>query len=231
MPFAPVLFACGYLALVVTAAELLRHQKTLSTESARAVIHAGTGLLVLPIVWMFPDWRMAVIPPLILAAANFVIYRYRLLPSLSDDPTNPGAVFHPVSFVVLLALFFRPGSPDDLSHIAVAGVLAMALGDTAAALCGRRYGTRRFTILGASRTMEGSLAMFLVAGAAIAGTLVATGALSPHPAAAFGLVIGTAAAGLEAISPFGSDNLTVPLGTAGILYLLLRISEAALGIG
>ncbi len=72
--------------------------------------------------------------------------------------------------------------------------------------------------------------MFLTSGAAIAGTLLAAGVLPAHPAAAFGLVVGTAAAGLEAVSPFGSDNLTVPLGSALILHLLLGISEAALGI-
>ena len=70
----------------------------------------------------------------------------------------------------------------------------------------------------------------MVSGAAIAVPLVARGGFGAHAAGAVGLVVGTAAAGLEAVSPFGSDNLTVPLGSAGILTILLQISESALGI-
>ncbi len=227
----PLALTFGYVGAVALAAELLRRRGVLRGESARTFVHVGIGLVAIPTVLLFSGWRMAVIPPLVFTAVNFAIYRFRLVPTLGDDPTNPGIVFFPISFAALLALCFRPGSPDDLAHVAVAGLLAMALGDAAANVCGKRYGTRRFSIFGASRTMEGSLAMFLVSGAAIAGTLWGMGALEPHPAAAFGLVVGTAAAGLEAVSPFGTDNLTVPLGSAGILYLLLAVSEAALGIG
>ncbi len=225
-----LLLAYGYVGVVVCGAGMLRRRGVLSGATTRTVIQAGAGLFVIPTVLLFSDWRMAVVPPLTFAALHFVIYRFRLLPALDDDPTNPGMVFFPIPFAVLLAVFFRPGSPDDLSHVAVAGLLCLTLGDAAAAFFGRRHGTRRFTLAGASRTMEGSLAMFLVSGAAIAGTLLAAGILPAHPAAAFGLVVGTAAAGLEAISPFGSDNLTVPLGSAALLHFLLQISESALGI-
>ena len=51
-----------------------------------------------------------------------------------------------------------------------------------------------------------------------------------HPAVAFGLVTGTAAAGIEAVCPFGSDNLFVPLVTTGILWALVEVSGAALGV-
>ena len=220
----------AYVGAVAAAAELLRRFRGCSREAARKIVHVGVGLFVIPTVFLFSDWRIAVIPPLSFAVVNFVIHRFRLLPALDAEPLNFGTVFFPLSFAALLALFFRPGSHEDLSAVAVAGVLSMALGDAAAAEFGRRYGTRRYTILGHSRTMEGSLAMFLVSGAAIAVTLVALGGFGAHAAVAFGLVVGTAAAGLEAVSPFGSDNLTVPLGSAGILTILLQISESALGI-
>ncbi len=51
-----------------------------------------------------------------------------------------------------------------------------------------------------------------------------------HSAVAFGLVTGTAAAGIEAVCPFGSDDLFVRLVTAGILWALVEVSGAALGV-
>ena len=141
-------------------------------------------------------------------------------------------MFFPISFTALLAIFFRPGTPDDLAFVAVAGLLTMALGDAAAAVFGKRYGTRRYTILGHSRTMEGSMAMFLVTRcdhrrrAQHHGGLLLAPPQSPSAWSP-----GTAAAGIEAVCPFGSDNLFVPLGTAAILWTLVEISGAALGVG
>ncbi len=131
-----ILLAYGYVAAVVAAAEILRRRALLSVASSRTFIHVGVGLFAIPTVLLFSDWRMAIVPPLTFAAANFVIYRFRLLPALGDDPTNPGAVFFPISFAILLAVFFRPGASDDLAHVAVAGLLCMTLGDAAAALFG-----------------------------------------------------------------------------------------------
>ena len=228
---AALLVSYGYVGMLGLGAELLRRRGMASADTARKIIHAGIGLWVVPTVFVFSDWRVAIVPPLTFVAVNYAIHRFRLAPALDDDPTNLGTVFFPISFTALLAIFFRPGTPDDLAFVAVAGLLTMALGDAAAAVFGKRYGTRRYTILGHSRTMEGSMAMFLVTGVTIAVVLNTMVGYSWHPAVAFGLVTGTAAAGIEAVCPFGSDNLFVPLGTAAILWTLVEISGAALGVG
>ena len=225
-----LLLSYGYAGGVALAGELLRRRGIASADTARKIVHVGIGLWVVPTVFLFSDWRAAIVPPLSFVVVNYVIHRFRLLPALDDDPANLGTVFFPISFAALLAIFFRPGASDPESFIAVAGLLTMALGDAAAAVFGKRYGSRRYTILGHSRTMEGSLAMFLVSGAAIAVVLHTMAGFSWHPAVAFGLVTGTAAAGIEAVCPFGSDNLFVPLGTAAILWVLVRISGAAVGV-
>lgn len=225
-----LLLSYGYVGALGLGTELLRRAGRLAPGTARKVIHVGVGLWVVPTVHLFADWRVAVIPPLTFLVVNYAIHRFRLSP-LDADPANLGAVFFPASFAVLLAVAFRPGEPADQAFLAVAGLLAMALGDAAAAVFGERYGTRRYTILGHSRTMEGSMAMFLVTGIAVAAVLNAMAGFGWHAAVAFGLVTGTAAAGIEAVCPFGSDNLFVPLGTAGILWVLTAVSGAALGAG
>ena len=225
-----LLLSYGTVGALLLGAELLRRGGMTSPDTTRKIVHAGVGLWVVPTVFVFSDWRVAIVPPLTFVLTNYVIHRFRLLPALDDDPANLGTVFFPISFAALLAIFFRPGAPNDEAFVAVAGLLAMALGDAAAAVFGKRYGTRRYTFLGHSRTMEGSMAMFLVTGVAVAVVLNTMAGFSWHPAIAFGLVTGTAAAGIEAVCPFGSDNLFVPLGTAAVLWALVEVSGAALGV-
>lgn len=227
---AALVLSYGFVAGVLVGLEALRRVGVVSSWGVRKIVHVGVGLWVVPTVFVFSDWRLAIVPPLTFAVVNFAIHRFRLLPALDDDPTNLGTVFFPLSFAGLLALFFRPGEPENQAFVAVAGLLAMALGDAAAAVFGKLYGTRRYTILGHSRTMEGSLAMFLVTGGAVAVVLHLMAGFGWHPALAFGLVTGTAAAGIESVCPFGSDNLFVPLGASAVLWALVRMSEAALGV-
>jgi len=219
----------GYVGVLALLAEGMRRAGWVSGGTARKGIHVGVGLWIVPTVLLFADWRAAVVPPLTFAVGNFLVHRFRLSPEMDEDPTNFGTVFFPISFALLLALFFRPGPAGDASYAAVAGLLCLALGDAAAAVVGKRYGTRRYFAFGHARTMEGSFAMFLVSGAAVAGVLVAMAGFGWHPALAFGLVTGTAAAGIEAFCPYGSDNLFVPVGVAGVLYGLVEISSATLG--
>lgn len=227
---AALLLIYFFVGTLVSTCEALRRSGVLSPAGVRNLIHAGVGLFIVPTVFIFSDWRVAIIPPLSFVLVNYLIHRFRLLPSLGGDPANLGTVFFPLSFAILLAVFFRPGEAGDESFAAVAGLLVLTLGDSAAAVVGRRYGTRRYTIFGHSRTMEGSLAMFLVSGVAVAVTLKTLAGFGWHPAVAFGLVTGTVAAGIEAVCPFGSDNLFVPLGAATIVWALVRVSGSALGV-
>lgn len=219
-----------FVGAVVLLGEGLRRSGALSPAGVRNLLHTGVGLWIVPTVLIFSDWRVALIPPLTFAVANYLIHRFRLLPSLGGDPANLGTVFFPLSFAILLAVCFRPGEADDSSFAAVAGLLVLALGDSAAAVVGRRHGTRRYTIFGHSRTMEGSLALFLTSAAAVAVVLHTMAGFGWHPAIAFGLVTGTVAAGIEAVCPFGSDNLFLPLGAAAVVGALVRVSGSALGV-
>jgi len=228
---AALLTAYTFVGALVVIVEALRRRSVMNADAARAAIHVGVGLFVFPTLVLFEDWRVGIIPPASFVVVNFLIHRFRLIPALAAHPANLGTVFFPLSFALLLALFWRPGEPGDMAPVAVAGILAMALGDAAAAMVGKRWGSRRYVILGHSRTMEGSLALFLVTAAAVAAVLHLMAEIPWHPAIAFGLVTGTAAAGIESVCPFGSDNLFVPLGAAGLLYALLKLSESALGIG
>jgi dolichol kinase len=72
--------------------------------------------------------------------------------------------------------------------------------------------------------MEGTLAMFFAASAAMTPVLALLGGMDWHPALALAMIGATVAAGVESVSPYGSDGFTVPLATAFTLCLLVEIS-------
>ncbi|MEE9263028.1 MAG: phosphatidate cytidylyltransferase, partial [Vicinamibacteria bacterium] len=129
-----------------------------------------------------------------------------------------------IAIALLLGLFWRPGSPQDAGYVGVAALMATTWGDTAAALIGRRYGTRRYRMLGHRRTMEGTLALFFVSGVAMAPVLAVMGGIDWHQSVAFALIAATIVSLIEIVSFYGSDNLTIPLAAALTLSLLTRLS-------
>ena len=96
----------------------------------------------------------------------------------------------------------------------------MTLGDAAASLVGLRWGTHEYATWGHRRTWEGTAAMAVVTLLSVLVTLsfVPGSALSPDSTpwpvgqtllvSVLGTLVATAA---EALSPAGTDNLSVPL--------------------
>ena len=64
-----------------------------------------------------------------------------------------GTVYFPVSFVLLLWVFWSQ------PHIAALGIMTMAWGDTFAAIIGMRWGRRQYQIFDRSRSLEVSAAI------------------------------------------------------------------------
>jgi dolichol kinase len=201
-----------YLAGAIALAELARRRLGVAPDLTRKSVLAAVAIGALAAA------SRSGVPQafLIAAGALYLSFRFELLASVEDEGPTPGSVLAPLTLALLLAVL-GPSSP----HIAGAAALAL-LGDGAAALVGRRRGTRRYYVLGHSRTMEGTLAFFLVASAAMAPVLRVLGGLDWHQAVAFALIAGTVAASVETISVDGTDNATVPLAVAATLSLLTR---------
>lgn len=101
-----------------------------------------------------------------------------------------------------------------------------------ASIVGKSWGKTRYTFLGHTRTLEGSAAMLLFSFVGIFLTLllVPGSTLSPHsiaisPGGALQLAISGAlvATVAEAVSPAGSDNLSVPIFTGLTLFLMSNV--------
>jgi phytol kinase len=107
---------------------------------------------------------------------------------------------------------------------AAIGYLVGGWGDAIGEPVGSRWGRHRYNVpsmagVAATRSLEGSAAVFVVsAGVAFLG-LQAQG-IPLHTAIPWALLIAGAATGVEAISTHGLDNLTIQLAAAGTAYWL-----------
>ncbi|MEM3626917.1 MAG: phosphatidate cytidylyltransferase [Candidatus Bathyarchaeia archaeon] len=138
------------------------------------------------------------------------------LASISEGGHGLGLVFYAIAYT-LLALFFA-SKPEVIA----AGILPMAYGDAAASLIGERFGKRKYKVI-ANKSLEGSVAMFIAGFSSFTLCLIFFSLLYSFQIfnkifVAIG--VATVTTVVEAFSPMGFDNLTVPAAGA-LAYLLL----------
>ncbi len=221
----------AYATGLLVVGESLRRLFGFQPNLTRKLIHVGAGMWVFGVLRLFNHWESGILPFATFIGLNYLFYRYRLFGAMDADDNSPGTVYFAVSVTLLFGLLWRPDGPVDRAPIAVAGVMAMTWGDALAALIGRDFGRHRYQIWGSERSWEGSAAMFVASAVAMfLVLLLLPGSLfSPHstPYSAGGAlsaaVVGAALATLvEAISPHGTDNLSVPLVAAVVAGTVIQ---------
>lgn len=208
--------------------EVLHRFAGLPADLTRKLIHIGAGMWVFGILALFDRWEIGIVPFATFIVVNYVLYRYRVVRAMDSADSSPGTVYFAIAITMLFALLWRPQGPIDRGVAATAGVMAMTWGDALAALAGKRFGRRRYTVGHSTRTLEGSAVMFGASALAMLLTVIllpgsALAPFAPSGDPARGIVAalsGAAAATLvEAVSPHGTDNLSVPLAAAAAAYL------------
>ncbi len=188
-------------------------------EITRKIVHIGAGHVILLAWWlMLPAW-MGVSAAVIFAGIALVSYRLPILPGINSVGRRSwGTFFYAVSIGALMGWCWPQGYP----YFGVIGILVMCWGDGLAALVGQRWGRHGYEVLGEKKSWEGSLTM------AIASALVVLAVLGGLQGVTWSLVVialGVAIAStcLEAVSKYGIDNLTVPIGAAAMALGLTRL--------
>jgi dolichol kinase len=128
------------------------------------------------------------------------------LADITEEGHQLGLVFYAISYTALALLF------ASKPYVIAAGILPMAYGDAAASMIGERYGKRKYKLV-TEKSLEGSVAMFLVSLASSVIGLAFFSLLCPFPIRdrLFASVAAVTVATLvEGFSPMGFDNLTVP---------------------
>ncbi len=211
-------FVFGFIGI----ATILMRRGILAPVITRKVIHIGVAHWWLIAMALMDDPWVASVGPASFIVINALAIRLHLLPAMDEgaDARNWGTVYFPISLLILVNLCWRAVIPVWVGGLAV---LVLGWGDGLAAIFGDRSGGEGPRIRGEIRlwrhgrkTVAGTVAMFI---ASFAVTLGFTLVFSPRfgaSAAALGVSALTAFAAtvVEAVTPLGIDNITVPLATA-----------------
>jgi phytol kinase len=200
-------------------------------QITRKFIHISAGMWSFGVLFLFHNWQFGIIPFASFILVNFFLYRYRIVKSMDTEDSSPGTIYFAFSITLLFALLWRPLESTDNVAIAMCGVMAMTWGDAFAALIGKRFGKYQYQVWVSTRTYEGSAVMFFVSFLAIflvlfliPGSLFSSSTLpySWHQILLGALVGGAAVTLVEAVSPHGTDNLTVPLVGSTVVWCLIN---------
>jgi phytol kinase len=209
----------AWLGLILLIAEGLNRFTQTDPEISRKVVHIGTGNVILLAWWLeIPAW-VGIAAAILAGAIALISYYFPILRSINSVGRQSwGTFFYAVSIGVLIAWFW----PLQLPQYAALGILVMTWGDGLAATMGQRFGKHTYQVGGIKKSWEGSLTMFLVSFfvsnlilLAVQGNFWQTWVVSA--------VVALVATTLEAFSKFGIDNLTVPIGSAAIAFLLNQL--------
>lgn len=209
-----LILAFLYVSIILALGEGLRRGLKLGVEFTRKFVHIGVGMVVFLLVWLFQSWQWAIIPPLAFIVINYISYRRQIFAGMETGERGQlGTVYFPISFAILIPLLW------SMPVLLVASLMPMTWGDAFAAIIGKRFGAREFSILGHTRSLEGSLTMFVFSFIA---TFLALVIFAQPIGTSLGLafIVAIVATIVEAFSPYGIDNLTVPLTSAVVLVFL-----------
>jgi phytol kinase len=205
-----------YVGIIVFTAELSHRQCWLPPEPTRKIVHIGTGHVIL-IAWLLqlPAW-VGITSAVLASMATLISYQIPILPGVNSvGRKSLGTFFYAVSIGLLTAIFWPLQQPE----YAVIGILIMAWGDGLAAIVGQKFGKHLYQVWGNQKSVEGTTVLILVS--YLLTTIILYVVQGSLPGTwLVGIPVAIAAIGLESISQWGIDNLTLPIGTALLAFSL-----------
>lgn len=213
-----VIVSFGLVFAVLGIAQALLQTRRVSAAVSRKLVHIGVAHWWFFALHFFDRWEFAIIAPVAFILINLASYLFRLLPAMEHEvrSKNLGTVYFPISLLILVLLGWAGPLP---LWIAGLGILVLGYGDGLAALIGEHFAERTFRIFGNTKSYLGSAVMFSASVAVVVVFVLLFG-----PQTAGGRLITTAVAtgavatAVELLTPFGIDNLTVPVVTSLFYY-------------
>jgi len=205
----PLLSVYAYVGILVLLAERVVKNELF----ARKFLHIMVG----NVAFLLPFFESRYVMTF-LAAFPFVILTFLMSPysraKIRSKTTVSGHAlglfYYSIDWTLLAFFLFE--RCDAISM----GIVAMSYGDGFASLIGARYGRRHYSIFGAKKSVEGSLAMFT----ATLVMFIVVAIYYSREITALLIPLALVATLVEAITPKGLDNLSVSLTTAFIYVML-----------
>jgi phytol kinase len=227
MALAGMPLALAYAVGAAALAAWLRVARGVRTPYTRKVFHffVISAAAVVQLIWGLPG--VSVFGGTVACVVLFTVWRgdgfpfYEAIARASDAPHRTLFILVPLVTTalggVISNLFFAPFAP--------VGYMVTGWGDAVGEPVGTRWGKHRYSVpslagVRATRSLEGSAAVFLTSFAASA-LAVATMGHGPR-ALLVGLACGAVATIVEAFSSHGTDNLTVQVAASAVAWWMLR---------
>lgn len=207
-----LLLVYAYVAILILISEkILKSYPNLSRKFLHIMV--GNILFILP---LFTSREVITF----LAAAPFILLTFLISPysplkiknRVSASGHGFGLVYYAISWTILAFFFYNQ------PWIIAVGIAAMSYGDGMASLIGERFGKRKYNISGDTKSIEGSLAMFLVLIVTLGVVLVYYHTLPSSYMVI--MAVALVATVFEGITPKGLDNLSACF-SAVATYLIL----------
>lgn len=237
-----VLFTYIYVALTIMIPVQLKKRNKVSKFTARKMVHSFAGLSVLSTpFYIWPYFAVIIAGSLtvlvLLSSKESKIKQFKdLYDSIGEEAEEKVGYlqgpFHYCISILLLVTIFVIFAPHQL-YFPLAGLLIMIFSDTLASVVGKRWGKHHIEFPWTSRrSVEGSLALFVSAFLLALGSFWFFGMFTPvtqqvltwENIFVYALITALAATIIEVISPSTYDDLTVPILTTVLIYLLVTFA-------
>ncbi len=214
---AGVLLVYIYVAILLISTEKILD--FVPTDLSRKFLHIMVG----NIAFLLPIFETKEVMAFV-AAGPFILFTFLMSPyspiksmrgKTSGAGHSMGLVYYAIAWTVLAYLFF-----DHMEIIAI-GILAMSYGDGFASVIGSRFGKHKFNIWGDEKSFVGSISMFIFTLLTVFVALFYYQITISDKLLVL-IYITLVATIIEAFSPKGLDNITVPF-IAPFLYWFLIV--------
>jgi len=199
---------------IIGLSTIFEKKKILSIEGSRKFVHIGVCNWWFIAMYYFISPIVAIIP-FCFVIINYISYKKNIFSAMErgEGVKDLGTVYYSISLCILALWSFFINSPE----VGLIGILIMGYGDGFAAIVGKKWGKRAF-VLNNNKTILGSISVFLIS--FIISLLTINYYLSPSISDlfVFSLIIGVISMVVEAITPIGFDNISLPLITSLLYY-------------
>ncbi len=203
---------------IIGVSTLLQKKKILDEEGARKFIHIGVSnwwILAMIFFTGADSLWFAMVPPITFIGLNYLSYRQNIFKAMERGGSgNLGTVYFPISLLILVIVSFGILNEPYLGGL---GILILGYGDGFAAVIGKKYGKHKFVF---GKSLEGSITMFVVS---LTVSFIVLSVQGFPSVLLVSLLVALIATVIELITPKGLDNLSVPLLTTFLFYLIFLI--------
>ena len=177
-----------------------------SKEIVRKIIHIGIGPLIPIAQFLKINQNSALIFTGIVSLIVFIIYNYKLFPTIEDvERKSYGTLFYCLSLFILIYLIW-----DKDPYALISGFFIMTFGDGLAGLIGKSFQSKSWIFFKQKKSLFGTMTMFLTSLIVVC----SIGYAQQNSLNLNYLTIAFFATLLEHFSVLGIDNFIVPISSA-----------------